>query len=100
MRFQRPSSGAFFLTGLSDTVYQSTPLPAAITGAPGCSVYAAPDVTQLMITTGSGTASASFSVPNSPVYIGLDLFHQWAVLDAVNPIGIVVSDAGKASIDI
>jgi hypothetical protein len=93
------SSAAFILTGLSDSIFQGTPLPAPIPGAPGCSVFAAPEVTELVITSGSGTASASFGVPNSVSYIGLELFHQWAVLDAVNAVGIVVSDAGKASID-
>jgi hypothetical protein len=44
-------------------------------------------------------SSASFSIPASPGYIGLSLFHQWAVLDPINSLGIVVSDAGKATID-
>jgi choice-of-anchor B domain-containing protein len=93
------SSAAFMLTGLSDSIFQSTPLPAPIPGAPGCSVFAAPEVTELVITSGSGTASASFGVPNSVSYIGLELFHQWAVLDTVNSVGIVVSGAGRATID-
>ena len=93
------SAATFIVTGLSDTVYQGTPLPAAIPGGPGCSVYAAPDVTQLLFTTASGTANATFGVPSSVSYIGLSLYHQWAVLDAVNAVGIVVSDAGRATID-
>jgi len=93
------SSPAFIMSGLSDSSYQGTPLPAQITGAPGCDILAAPDATQLLFTSGTGTASAPFNVPNTPIYIGLDLYHQWAVLDPVNAIGIVVSDAGQASID-
>jgi hypothetical protein len=32
--------------------------------------------------------------------MGLNVFHQWAVLDTVNALGIVVSDAGKATVGI
>jgi hypothetical protein len=32
--------------------------------------------------------------------MGAEVFHQWAVLDAVNALGIVVSDAGKATLGI
>ncbi|MCR9244968.1 MAG: S8 family serine peptidase [bacterium] len=92
------SSGAFLLTGLSDQSYMGTSLPAPIPGAPGCSVVAAPDSTQLIFTSAAGTASASFSVPNAASFVGIDFFHQWAVLDAVNAIGIVVSEGGRASI--
>ncbi len=94
-----PSSGAFILSGFSDQISNGTPLPAPLPNAPGCSIYASPDVTQFMFTSGNGTASSQFSIPNSPSYAGLELFHQWAVLDAVNTLGIVVSDAGKATID-
>ena len=50
------------------------------------------------ITSATGTASDSIAVPNSASYLGVELFHQWAVFDAVNPLGIIVSDAGKARI--
>ena len=92
-------SAAFFISGLSDTLSQGTPLPAPIPGAPGCSIYAALDVTRLLFTSVSGTASSSTSIPNSPSFSGLALFHQWAIFDSVNSIGIVVSDAGRAVID-
>ncbi len=92
------SAATFSLTGFSDTVYQGTALPAPIPGAPGCDIYAAPDFTQLMFTSAAGTASATYAVPTSMTFLGFDIYHQWAVLDAVNSIGIVVSEAGKASI--
>jgi hypothetical protein len=50
-------------------------------------------------TSASGTARSTFNIPGSPANIGINLFHQWVVLDAVNPLGIVVSNAGKATID-
>lgn len=90
------SSAAFLITGLSDATYNGTPLPYQLPNAPGCELLAAPQSTQLRLTSPSGTASGSFVVPNSPAYIGIELFHQWAVLDPANPLGIVVSDAGKA----
>jgi len=93
-----PGSGAFILSGLSDTVYGGQPLPAALTGAPGCLVYAAPDTTLLLFTSGAGTASTPVGVPNTPGLVGLNVYHQWAILDAVNMLGLVVSDAGRASL--
>ncbi|MCR9244969.1 MAG: hypothetical protein NXI31_08045 [bacterium] len=92
------SSGAFMMSGFSDQNYQGTPLPAPIPNAPGCNVLASPDATQLVFTSAAGTASSTFNMPNSASFVGVDLFHQWAVLDAVNAIGIVVSDAGRATL--
>jgi choice-of-anchor B domain-containing protein len=94
-----PSAFAVMVSGLSDTIFNGLPLPAPLPGASGCSIFASPDVTQLFATDAAGAASASFSIPASPGYIGLSLFHQWAVLDPINALGIVVSDAGKATID-
>ena len=87
-------------SGLSDTVYNGTPLPVALPGAPGCTVYAAPQVLDLNITNASGNANVSFTIPGSPGLIGAEIFHQWAVWDpAINSLGIVMSDAGRATID-
>lgn len=94
-----PSAFAVMVSGLSDTVHNGLPLPAPLPGAPGCSIFVAPDVTQLFTTNAAGAASAPFSIPASPGYIGLSLFHQWAVLDPINALGIVVSEAGKATVD-
>lgn len=90
------NAAAFMLSGYSDASHNGTPLPYAIPGAPGCSILAAPQATHLVFTSATGAASDTFSVPNAPAFIGLDTFHQWAVLDAANSLGIVVSDAGKA----
>lgn len=90
---------AVLVTGFSDTTYQGTPLPISLPGAPGCDIYASPDVLQLFATDAAGTASTTINVPGTPNYIGGSLFHQWAVADAVNPLGIVVSRAAKATID-
>ncbi|MCK5942055.1 MAG: choice-of-anchor B family protein [Planctomycetes bacterium] len=94
-----PQTFAICVSGLSDTVYNGGPLPLALPGAPGCDLYVAADVLDLFITDAQGTASAPFSIPATPANIGVNLYHQWAVLDAVNALGVVVSEAGRATVD-
>lgn len=94
-----PQTLAVFVTGLSDSVFNGSPLPLGLPGAPNCSLFVSADVTNVFNTGGNGSASASFSIPSSTANIGLEIFHQWAVLDAVNSLGVVVSDAGRATID-
>lgn len=95
----RAQSFALFLTGLSDSTYNGASLPAPLPGAPGCSLLVSADVVSAYPTTANGSATAAFSVPSSPANIGVNVFHQWAVLDPVNPLGFVVSEAGRATID-
>ena len=90
------SSLAISMTGFSNTTYNGAVLPAGLPDAPGCLVLVAPQVTQFMVTTPGGTANASFTVPNDAGLIGAELYHQWAVLDSVNTLGIVVSEGGIA----
>ncbi|MFO1076889.1 MAG: S8 family serine peptidase [Planctomycetota bacterium] len=90
------SAPAFMMSGYSDSVFNGTPLPYQLPGAAGCEILAAPQATHLVFTSATGTATDSFGVPSSPSFIGLDTFHQWAVLDPANSLGIVVSNAGRA----
>ncbi|MEC7584729.1 MAG: hypothetical protein VYE77_10455 [Planctomycetota bacterium] len=92
-----PSSAAIILSGLSDTTYNGTPLPAALPNAPSCNILAAPSVTSFALTSPTGTASSTFSVPNNSAFAGIVLYHQWAVLDPANDLGIVVSNGGRAT---
>lgn len=94
-----PTSFAICVSGLSDTVYSGGALPVALPGAPGCTIFVAPDLLQLFATSATGTASAPFAIPANPANIGVSLYHQWAVVDNVNTLGIVVSNAGKATVD-
>ena len=55
-------------------------------------------VLSVVVTSAGGTGSVSFAVPNSAGLIGAEAFHQCGVLDAVNPLGIVMSNAGRAAI--
>ncbi|MBL8733782.1 MAG: S8 family serine peptidase [Planctomycetes bacterium] len=90
------STIALLISGTSDTSSGGLPLPAPLPNAPGCSLLASTDLLDLVITSGTGTASRPFAVPNSIGLMGAELFHQWAVLDGANALGIVVSNAGRA----
>lgn len=91
-----PTSGVLMMSGLTDALYNGMPLPAPLPNAPGCSVFVAPESNVFLITSAAGEASVTVSVPNAPTLLGVVLFHQWAALDAVNPLGLVVSAATKA----
>ena len=93
-----PGTFAVLASGLSDSMWSGGALPAVLLGAPGCMLFVDPVVLDAVATSVAGTASASFSVPNSAGLIGVQVFHQWGVLDAVNGLGIVMSNAGRASI--
>ena len=91
------SSAAVLVSGLSDSTYLGTPLPAILPGAPGCELLVAPEALDAVLTSATGTASAPIVVPNDPGLSGLRVFHQWAVLDpAANALGIVVSSGVRA----
>ncbi|MFK7742752.1 MAG: LVIVD repeat-containing protein [Planctomycetota bacterium] len=94
-----PNRFAIMVSGFSDTTYNGGPLPLALPGAPGCDLLVSADVLDLYVTTASGTSSATFNIPASPANVGVSLYHQWAVLDDINLLGIVVSEAGRATID-
>ncbi|HEB53907.1 MAG TPA: hypothetical protein ENI87_11700, partial [bacterium] len=83
-------------SGLSNTTWNGSPLPAPLAGAPGCDLLVSPDVLDMVITSAGGTASRTFGVPNTASLVGFELFHQYAVLDAVNALGIVMSNGGRA----
>ena len=92
------SSLAISMTGLSNTTHNGAALPFALPDAPGCDLLVAPDVTQFMVTTPGGGASAALAIPNNVGFVGAAIFHQWAVLDAVNGLGMVVSAGGIATV--
>ncbi|HEX5054215.1 MAG TPA: S8 family serine peptidase [Planctomycetota bacterium] len=93
-----PFSLALCATGLSNMFFQGTPLPLPfpLPGAPGCAVLVSPDLVDLFVTDPLGASIRTFVVPNNPAFAGIQLYHQWAVLDPVNAIGIVLSNAGRA----
>jgi hypothetical protein len=93
------NSAAVLISGLSNTSYNGAPLPAALPGAPGCSVLVAPQALSAVPTSLIGTASYGIAVPASINLMGMRVYHQWAVLDpSVNSLGIVMSGGGTATI--
>ncbi|MEC7726530.1 MAG: choice-of-anchor J domain-containing protein [Planctomycetota bacterium] len=92
---EAPSTFAVLASGLSNTTWSGGTLPVALPGAPGCSLLVDPAVLSARPT---GNANVAFNVPNNGALVGTELFHQWCVLDAVNPAGLVVSDAGRARV--
>jgi len=92
------NAGALLVTGFSDQTWGAIPLPLTVPEAPGCNLLVAGDVLSGVTVSGAGTASFAINVPNSTGLISAVLFHQWVVADAVNALGFVVSNAGKATI--
>jgi hypothetical protein len=86
------------VSGFSDQLFGGVPLPLPLPGAPGCNLLVAADVAFIQFASPTGTSSFTIAVPASIGLIGTELFHQWAVFDPVNALGLVVSNAGKASI--
>lgn len=91
-------TGALLLTGLSDAVHQGLSLPYSLPGAPGCAVLVSPDSSRFAVSSASGTASLGFALPNAAAFLGTRLLHQWAIFEPANALGIVVSNAGRATI--
>lgn len=65
-------------------------------GYPGCRLYVANLASLIAMTDGSGTASASTTVPNSNAFLGMKIYSQWGVLDAGAPNGLAVSNYARA----
>ena len=86
---------AVLASGTSNTVWSGGNLPAPLPGAPGCDLLVDPMILSATTTPG---ASVPFAVPNNVALEGAEVFHQWAVLDAVNAAGLVVSEAARAKI--
>ncbi|MGK0303113.1 MAG: hypothetical protein ACI89X_004001, partial [Planctomycetota bacterium] len=90
-----PSSLAVLVSGLSNTGPVGVPLP----GAPGCDIYATPTALDQVMISATGTATSPITIPNSTVFTGIIVYHQWAILDVgANQLGIVMSDAGIATV--
>jgi hypothetical protein len=81
------------VTGLSAT---SLPLNLALPQAlPGCTLYASPDLIDVLIPV-AGTASSALVFPNNPAILGVQLFHQYVPLEldlAFNITAVTASNA-------
>jgi hypothetical protein len=89
---QLPASAAMLLmTGF----YAPPPVSLAPFGMPGCDWFVSNDLPVFLFADASGTASWSIAVPNLPASVGVVLFQQAFVLDAVNTAGAVTSNAAE-----
>ncbi|MFK7741397.1 MAG: S8 family serine peptidase [Planctomycetota bacterium] len=94
-----PSTFAVLVSGLSDSVFAGGTLPTTLPGTVDCDLFVSPDSLTAIATSAAGTASGSFAVPNTSSLTGLEIFHQWVVLDdQANGIGLVTSNAGRATV--
>ncbi|MCA8963510.1 MAG: hypothetical protein H6838_09715 [Planctomycetes bacterium] len=84
---------AILLGGLSRTQSAAGPLPYDLGG--GCRILAAPEAMISFVASPLGQVSMPYPIPPIPGLTGLDLFFQWAVLDAgsFSPLGVTVSGA-------
>lgn len=63
--------------------------------APGCVLYAYPLDIRTAVTNGDGVARAVpfTSIPVNPSFVGVEIHHQWLVIDpANNPLGVAASN--------
>ena len=101
VRFDRlPLGAAFVLTGLSNTMGTTGPLPADLTGVgmPGCWARVRGDAVSLQVGT-NNAAELSIVIPNSLTLLGITYYQQAFVPDpGVNPLGAVNSAAAAATV--
>ncbi|MEZ5965127.1 MAG: hypothetical protein R3F56_14935 [Planctomycetota bacterium] len=92
----KPTRGAVLMAGFSTTTWAFGPLPSdlSVLQMPGCQLAISPDFVVPVV-----DSSASLPIPPDPTLAG-GVFHvQALIVDlAVNPLGLVVSDAATALI--
>jgi hypothetical protein len=96
----RPGAAAVLMTGFSSSAWGAASLPFDLggLGAPGCQLLVAPDAADGLVAGPQGTASRTFALPALPGLIGGRFYQQFAVLDPVNPLGLVTSNGGEARV--
>jgi len=101
LEFALPKATAILLTGVSNTSWNSTPLPLDLTGfgAPGCRVFAAGDVLTYHQVDGSGSMRLKLPVPATPALVGHSVYQQAAVVDPqANTFGFALSNALRVTV--
>jgi leucyl aminopeptidase len=85
--------------GLSDQVFAGGSLPLPLPGAPGCSLLVSTDRFDQVVASPGGSGRIALPIPNDASLIGLDVFHQWIVVDpAANAFGLAVSAGARSRI--
>lgn len=102
----RPSTAAIMLWGGSDSTWGAFKLPFDLVnvGIPNCKLLAEPlDLIAAKTVGGSpgtGVGSVPFAIPASGLFVGINLYMQWMVVDDTNnaSIDLVFSDAMRVVI--
>lgn len=91
---------AVFLMGISNTTYNSMPLPFPLTflGGPNCDMVASPNFMVFTMTVGGGPGAGSATIP-TPIpgigaLAGVRVYSQWVVFDKAASNGNVSATAG------
>jgi hypothetical protein len=95
-----PANRVFGLLGTTATAWNGAPLPLALgpLGAPGCSLFVAPEV-DVPLVPALQAANWQMRIPAAVGLIGVHLFVQGAVLvPGFNAAGIVLTNAGDCRI--
>jgi hypothetical protein len=95
-----PANRVFGVLGTTATAWNGAPLPLALgpLGAPGCSLFVAPEV-DVPLVPALQAANWLVPIPAAVAVIGVHLFVQGAVLvPGFNAAGVVVTNAGDARI--
>ncbi|MBL8724703.1 MAG: hypothetical protein JNK49_11690 [Planctomycetes bacterium] len=85
--------------GFSRTGWNGAPLPLDLSqlGMPGCTLFVSGDLVANLLNW-QGTAHWHLAIPNSQSLAGLQTYVQAAVVDRVNALGLVVTNAGAMRI--
>ncbi len=94
-----PGAITLFLLGTSDTSSVYGPLPLDLSAfpefAPGCELLGSSGI-QILLTAGAqGTLKLSFKLPST---LGSDLYAQWAVVESVSPLSVVMTAGAHISL--
>lgn len=92
------AGGALAVIGSSRTHDGAVALPRdlAVLGMPGCTQSTDVIGTLFQLTNGAGAATATFALPNLPVFAGVRIPQQWICLDAgANALGATTSNGGE-----
>jgi len=94
----RANAPALITLGVSDTKFGALVLPFDLTpiGAPSCQLLASPETLIPFATSGTGTASIKFMIPNLSSLNNVSLFNQFMISDpTANKLTLVFSNGGK-----
>jgi hypothetical protein len=94
-----PGAPAALFLGASDVAWTGGLLPTSVPLAPGCTVLVSAETLDWAVANADGSASHSFALPDVASLVGVDVFHQWVVLDAgANPLGLAFSAGARSTI--